>query len=202
MTEFNRRQFVVGRIHRLLACDPARLTPSAGAQLAQLRRALGKPPGSVPDVWGTTLDGIPDTVTGAAREREELAIHLALTHFAAHQQSRRTSMHAEQRPFASAVRALAEEQMGGSERGVHDAPAYRRLIALASTSHLPTAVAHALGLIHQLRAAEIAFDYGRYTDNLYWLQVPGQATRVQRGWGRDFHRLYTTTQTPDEGDDA
>lgn len=202
MTAFNRRRFVVGRIHRLLGDDPARLSPTAGAQLAQLRRALGKPPGTVPDVWGLTLDGIPDDVRGQAREREELAVHLALTHFATHQQSRQASMHVAERPFAAAVRELADRQARESGTDVHETPAYRRLVALASTSQLATTVTHARGLISQLRAADLGFDYGRYTEDLYWLQVPGQAVRVQRGWGRDFHRRPTdpAMDTTSEGE--
>lgn len=201
MTEFSRKTLVVRRIRQLLGSDPSHLTPVAGAQLAQLRRALGRPPGSVPEVWALTLEEIPDSLPAITREREEWAIHVALTHFAAHQQSRRGAMHVEGRPFATAVRLLALEQKG--DRDIHETPAYLRLVALASTSQLPTAVTHARGLINQLRSADLGFDYGRYADDLYWLQVPGQAVRVQRDWGRDFHRTTSdTTHTRDEGDDA
>lgn len=203
MSTFDRRAFVVSRIRRLLGSDPARPSPTAGAQLAHLRRALGKAPGSVPEVWGLTVDGIPDDVRGIAREREEMAIHLALTQFASHQQSRQSAMHTDARSFAGAVRALADRQAAETGVDVHETPAYRRFVALASTSQLTTAITHARGLISQLRSADLAFDYGRYVDDLYWLQIPGQAVRVQRNWGRDFHRMPThDTALPDEGDDA
>ncbi len=204
MTTFDRRRFVVARIHRLVGVDPSHLSPTAGAQLAQLRRALGKPPGSVPEVWAITMDGLPDDLRGRSREREELAIHLALTHFASHQQGQSASMHAEVRPFAAAVRILAGQQAShmGGQTDVHETAAYRHLVALASSSNLGATVSHARGLINQLKAADLAFDYGRYVDDLYWLQVPGQVVRVQRGWGRDFHSSMANaaTQPTTEGE--
>ena len=188
MTTFERRRLVTGRIRRLTDGSA-----SSGAQLAALRRGLGKAPGSVPEIWGLTLEGLPEDLRGGAREREELAIHLALTHFAFHQQSKKASMHNPDVRFGQAVRSLAVIQMT-SEKDPHQTPAYRRFTTLAAARGLTAATTHLRGLIGQMRANDISFDYGRFVDDLYWLQVPSTAVTVQRAWGRDFHHLNKPEQ--------
>ncbi|GAB3622654.1 hypothetical protein GCM10027418_07360 [Mariniluteicoccus endophyticus] len=183
MTESQTCGELVRRRIATIASDPANLTPHGRAALAHLRHGLGKPPGSVPQIWELTL--VDDRASGGPSWRET-AVHVALTQWAAHQQSKTVPMHTTDRRFGEALRLLAERQ---ERRNPQSTPAYRRMMALASGRSLAGITTHARGLIDQLRAAGIGFDYGRWADNLYLLQVPGRAVDVQREWGRDFYRL-------------
>ena len=177
---------VVSRIHSV-ASEPKELSPYGRAALAKLRRGVGKEPGTVPEIWGLTLDGLGDQ-RGLAAQRRENAVHVALTQWALHQQSKQASMHSSARSFGEALRLLALTQKS-PDQGLHDTPAYRRMMALASSRTLPGITTHARGLISQLRSTDIGFDYGRWADDLYWIQVPSRTASVQRQWGRDFYRL-------------
>lgn len=157
------------------------------AALASLRRGVGKPPGSIPEIWQFTL---PDTLGGSLwGDRRETAVHIALTHWALHQQATSSPMHQPGRRFGTALRLLAS--LAGRDKP-QDTPAYRRMMALASNRTLTGITTHARGLITQLRRGAIGFDYGRWADDLELLQIPGRATDVQRRWGRDFYRIRDT----------
>lgn len=175
---------VAARIHSL-APNPGELSPFGRAALARLRRGVGKPPGSVPQIWDLTLDGLAQG-RGLTAERREIAVHVALTQWAMHQQSKTTPMHSPDRSFGEGLRLLARSQ---KPEAPQDTPAYRRMMALASSRSLAGITTHSRGLISQLRGIGVAFDYARWADDLYWLQVPGRMTEVQRRWGRDFYRL-------------
>lgn len=183
-------RYVATRI-AALAPDPVRLSPYARAALAQLRRGVGKEPGSVPRIWELTLAA--STEDGSQPGGwEENAVHIALTQWAMHQQSKTSPMHNPARSFGEALRLLASKQ---DRVKPHSTAAYRRMMALASSRQLTGITTHARGLIGQLRSEGISFDYGRWADDLYALQVPGRLAEVQRRWGRDFYRLSDQSVT-------
>lgn len=184
--EFDLGKFVGRRIQGLLGDTPGNLRPTSRAMLAQLRQAETKEAGTVPAIWPLTAEGIPDDLPYPL-ERER-AIHAALTQFAVHQQSCSAAMHDPQVPFGRAVRKLAQQQASGSQE-LHDTAVYRRFSAMSTATSLSSLLVHARGIISQLRSKNIAFNYAAYANNLYWFQIPGQAAKVQRQWGRDFHRL-------------
>lgn len=179
-------KLVASRIYSI-AAEPGNLSPYGRAALAKLRRGIGKAPGAVPEIWELTLDGLGDQ-GGFENERRENAVHVALTQWATHQQSKQTSMHVFNRSFGEALRLLALSQRG-PEQGLQDTAAYRRMMALASNRTLIGISTHARSLIGQLRSADIGFDYAQWADDLYWIQVPRRMVSVQRRWGRDFYRL-------------
>lgn len=184
-------RYVASRIESL-APDPARLSPYARAALANLRRGVGKTPGSVPQIWELTMASFEEEGS-PARDREETAIHIALTQWAQHQQSKSSPMHNPERSFGEALRLLAARQ---DRAKPHDTAAYRRMMALASNRQVVGIVTHARGLIGQLRSESVSFDYGRWADDLYSLQIPARLADVQRRWGRDFYRM--SDQSVDE----
>lgn len=196
-SDFRIGDFVIRRIHHLLGADPANPSPASRALMAQLRQAASSEPGTAPSVWGVTLEGLPDLPPGR-RERTEQAIHIALTQFAEHQQSRQRSMHDAKQPFGRAVRRLASAQ---NPDAPHETPVYRRFTAMSTATTLPGLLAHSRGLITQLRSHEIPFNYGRYAEDLYWFLSPQGAREVHRQWGRDFHRQITPEiQSTSEGE--
>lgn len=174
---------VAARINALMKNPESPYTRRA---LAELRRGVGKEPGSVPQIWQYTHA---EDANGRTSSWRENAVHLALTQWAMHQQSKTKQMHRQGQTFGGALRLLAR---GQDAQAPEKTPAYRRMMALASARSLPAITTHARGLIGLLRAQEIGFDYDGWANDLYWIQVPGHAVDVQRRWGRDFYRLQDT----------
>ena len=159
-------------------------SPYAAATLARLRRAVGKEPGSVPDVWEVTLDGAPVGVGYTSDEPSwsERAAHTALTLYAVHQQARSEPMHARGRGFGTAARQLA------TATGAVEAVA-RRFHAVGTATEFAEVAYHARSMVTQLRGASIPLDYGVLADQFVALQRPGSIARVRLVWGREFHRV-------------
>ena len=176
-----------GRLDRLQA-DYLAGSPRARADIAKLRRALGKPAGSVPEVWEYTMKVVPPSLQWDRDEpsRAEQATHAALTLFAKHQQSMTVPAHQHSASFGQAVGHLARTEER-SQQAVT-----RRFMAVATAGSVGEMLTHMRGLINQLRSARIGFDYARLADDLCGLLVPDRAQRVRLAWGRDFYR---TTET-------
>ncbi|MDQ2837591.1 MAG: type I-E CRISPR-associated protein Cse2/CasB [Actinomycetota bacterium] len=175
-------ELVHSRVTQLQAKQLAR-SASARATLAQLRRAVSKEPGSVPEVWEFTLSGvrIPPSYPDDKPAPTEYAAHIAMTLYAVHQQSRPVGMHQRGHRLGSAVRRLAKGM-------TDDIAVTRRFQALGTAQDLTEVTYHARGLISQLRAASIPLDYGLFADQLFLLQDPRRAGSVRLSWGREFHR--------------
>ena len=125
---------VYGRVGGLIVNRLWKETPSARALRAQLRGALSREAGSVPELWDLTLDGRPGYL-GDEPTRGEKAVHGALTLWALHQGSNTRPMHdTSDRPrsFASAIRIVAEGQSG--DKRAEEAAIYRRFSRLRDFS--------------------------------------------------------------------
>ena len=63
------------------------------AELAKLRRGVGRKPGDLPELWGSFLLGMPESFQGrSGPSHAEWAVYLALTLYAVHQQSTSKTM--------------------------------------------------------------------------------------------------------------
>lgn len=198
---------VVGMVARL-APDSGPTAASVSA-CAQLRRGLGREPGSVPEIWPWTVDGLTNDETSDRVTAEEAAVHHALTLFAFHQQGKSARMHDPDRTFGAAVRWLADR--GRGERPIHETPVYRRFSALTTAGSVGEVSVHGRGLVGQLKAEGLGFDYARFADDLFYLGLPGRAAAVRRRWSRAFFArqlaaedpsldIQPIDQTPVEGD--
>jgi CRISPR system Cascade subunit CasB len=167
------------------------------ASLARLRANLGREPGTDPTVWAWTIDGVPGEPRGDAPTYEEWAVHLALTLFASHQQSRPGTMHHPGVGFGAAVarldRAVAREGVDGPSS------VRRRFDAAVTSASLPELAHHLRGLVKQLRGAGVGLDYGMLADDLVQFQRPGGADTVRRRWARQYYHLdrNVPVATPD-----
>jgi CRISPR system Cascade subunit CasB len=176
-------RFVAGRVSRLQESYLAG-SPAAQADLAKLRRAAGKAPGSVAEVWELTLGGVPQYGSYLADEPSpnEWACHTALTFYSLHQRSKSLRMHQAGVGLGEAVRRL---------RAGDDPAISRRFSMVATATDLSEVSYHARSLLGQLRDADVPLDYGRLADQLVWLQIPSRAAGVRLAWGREFHRTVT-----------
>lgn len=170
---------------------------SARAQLARLRRAVSKSPGSQPDVWEITTNCIPlelidehDDVASPG----EWAAHLALTLYAVHQQSSKNPMHrktnkseGEYHGLGNAVNELVRinrANQKGEELEYGEMP--HRFAALVTADTIGEVAHYARQLIQQLRAVEVPLDYGRLVGQLYDYQYPFATDQVRLSWAREY----------------
>jgi CRISPR system Cascade subunit CasB len=164
--------------------------PAAVAALARLRRGVGKGPGEVIDLLEYTTVTWP--VDGDEPGDEEWAVHVALTLFAVHQQSRGERMHRRGRGLGVALRSLHD----GDQRTLPD-PLARRFRMLGTADDFAEFTHHLRGVVQLLRAGGAPLDYGVLTDQLVDWQR-GHRSRVQLAWGRQFHRARHTPDAPRE----
>ena len=62
--------------------------PQRRAELAELRRGVGRQPGDLPALWGALLADMPEQLQGSnGPSKAEWAVYTALTLFALHQRS-------------------------------------------------------------------------------------------------------------------
>lgn len=160
------------------------------AQLAQLRKGVGKQPGDMPELWGTLFSEMPEELmskNGEPTSGEE-AIYIALTTYAWHQQGkdmREQNMHKQGISLGQALAGLASEDADDKER------IGKRLKMFATASNINVAARHLLGLVSLLNSENIGMDYARLAVDLYGLQDKDDAHKVRLIWGQDFYRKST-----------
>jgi len=167
----------------------------ARAALARLRRGVGKAPGSLPELWPVTLEGMPPALVGrgTAPSRAEWAAYTALTLFALHQQGKdpqRECMSREGVDLGTAVWRLVSEP--------EDEERVKRRFDAAVTADDPEEFAHHLrGLIQLMKQKNIALDYPALGQQLYRFQFPALRDAIRLQWGRAFYSAKYTQNTTD-----
>lgn len=157
--------------------------PAARADLARLRRGLGKRVGDVPEIWELTVGAVPEHLAGRTRpSAAEQAAHAALTLYAMHQQSASGPMHVSGVSFGEAVGRLRSHG-DRSEEAVT-----RRFMAVATSESPEELLMHVRGLIAQLRSAGVGFDYSLFAGDVEDLLRRDRAKAVRLRWGRDYYR--------------
>ncbi len=167
-TNREKRPFFWEREHRADLPD--------GADLAALRRGVGREPGSVPQMWQyyTTLQADGHLTT---RLRAE---HAALTLFAIHQQSLPRSAHELGSGLGTAVKELR-----ASGKFSPDA-VDRRFGTAATATSLSEASYHLRGLVRQLRQIQRPLDYTALFWDLVTWQNPARLGQVRRRWAAQY----------------
>ena len=160
------------------------------ATLAQLRRGLGKTPGSIPDIWGITIEGIPDGFIslGSKPSKGEWAVHIALTLFAMHQQGVEKKMNSNER----------EDSLGGALRKLiksedDEIRIKRRFDALATSGSIEELSNHLRGLVQLLKGDGIPLNYGKLAEEIFLYQMPTVEDSIRLKWGRDFYKYRKKT---------
>lgn len=168
------------------------------ADLANLRRGIGKRPGELPELWGLLFRDLPEELMSKNGEpsRAEWAISGALTLYALHQQGAKkgTNMNQKGRRLGLAVSQLVGDGNEDRLKAVQ-----RRFNAFATARDMPECMHHLRGLIQLLRSEEIPLDYEELALNLYDFQNQKQAANIRLLWGEDFYRnLFRAKEGKDE----
>ncbi|GAA2009289.1 hypothetical protein GCM10009799_41420 [Nocardiopsis rhodophaea] len=152
----------------------------AGADLAALRRGLGRTAGAVPEMWRyyTTLNR-----EGELRP-ELVAEHVALSLFGLHQQSQSARMHRPGIGVGDAGLALRNSEKYSSE-------AVDRRITMVATATSPTElIGHLRGLITLLSNAGQPLDYTRLHQDVRGWHYPESRDRIRQRWGGQYHNRH------------
>lgn len=159
------------------------------AQLANLRRGIGKKPGDLPELWGTLFADMPENMMSQTGEptRAEWAVYIALTLYALHQQSkniRAKNMHCTENNgrLGLAIGSLIKDPEDRERIA-------RRFNAFATANDIQEAAHYLRGVIDLLRADDISLDYVQLACELYRFQDPNAAPNVRLKWGQDFYRI-------------
>ena len=133
--------------------------PQRRAELAELRRGVGRQPGDLPALWGALLADMPEQLQGSnGPSKAEWAVYTALTLFALHQQGEAgVSVNQMGRTLGGAVRQLAEASAPGQDWT--ESSVLRRFNALATADSMPEVSHHLRGMIQLLRREGIPLDY-------------------------------------------
>lgn len=159
------------------------------AALAKLRRGVGKNPGSSPELWELTLYEFPEELMGSAAKpsQGEWAVHIVLTLFSVHQQSKdihTQCMNQNRAVLGRSLRRLVKDQ--------EDEGRIKRRFDAVVTSQSPRELAnHLRGLVQLLRDAGIPLDYPALGMDIYRFQFPTLRDGVRLQWGRDYYRQPT-----------
>ena len=174
--------------------------PQRRAELAELRRGVGRQPGDLPAVWGALLADMPEQLQGSnGPSKAEWAVYTALTLFALHQQGEAgVSMNQPGRTLGGAVRQLAEKTAAGQDWT--ESSVLRRFNALATADSMPEVSHYLRGMVQLFRGNEpkLKLDYPRLAVELYRFQLPDQAANVRLQWGRDLYQMNADTPETEE----
>ncbi len=185
------RQYVRGRLAQWQREKNEHLVR---ADMAHLRRGIGKRPGDLPELWGLLFSGFPEELMSRDGEptRAEWAVSGALTLYALHRQGM-DNAHADGRRLGLAVREIA----GDSEDALK--AVQRRFNAFATARSMPECMQHLRGLVQLMKSHEVSLDYAELAADLYEFQTSDGAARVRLRWGQDFYRgLLRATEGKDD----
>lgn len=186
--------FVVRRIAGIQASylDPTR-HKFGTRQLAVLRHAITKKPGSDPDIWMIEFGELPENLVGTGPDASmaENAVHAALTLYSVHQQSQTIGMHqvGREHSLGSAIKQLITKNQS-KYQNLEDGQMPHRFSALITAESFTEVMYYARQLVQQLRAEDIPLDYGLLAQQFYDLQDPYRADGVRLAWGRDFVKTH------------
>jgi len=169
-------------------------SPKSQAACAKLRRAIGKPPGSTPEIWEVTLEGAPDEWQSCDDEPSpaEWAVHTALTLYAMHRQGKDYSMQSDSISFASATALIIRDDDARLDA------IRRRFNAMATAAELTELAYHARSIIQILKAGDIPMNYPRFAEDLFRFQKPRSKDGVRLRWGEEFYRILSFNQKKDD----
>lgn len=173
-----------------------------GAELAKLRRGVGKEPGDLPELWGSFLQDMPEAFLAGVKEPTyaEWAVYLTITLYALHQQGQDSSVNREGNTLGRAVHELAEKKTSPGQDWT-ESSILRRFNALATADSMSEVSYHLRGMIQLMRSEGVRLDYPQLAVDLYELQwelngeqIVERRPHVRLRWGQDLYRMKQTEE--------
>lgn len=173
--------------HKIIKMTESKNESEVRAKLANLRRGIGKAPGSMPELWGVTMDGMPEELVskGDTPTYGEWAAHTALSLYALHQQGKDIKsqcMNMDGAALGTSLKKLIKDESD-------EIRVKRRFDAAATSEDLGEFAHHLRGLVQFLKAQGIPLDYPALAEDLYRFQFSEARDSVRLNWGRDFYRM-------------
>ena len=164
-------------------------SPDASAQLAKLRRGVGKTISDSSESWAIILADLPQELLGKGRgdkfepSPSENAIHASLGLFALHCRGNDVGDVSSDGSFAKACRRLVNPS------GSNEVAVSRRFDAILSADSFEELTYHARGMVNMMASSSptIGFDYRSFAEDLYNIQFPDGRRRTLLRWGQDFY---------------
>lgn len=165
-----------------------------GEDLAVLRRGIGRPAGTVLEMFSFYTCPVDDYAARRGEvSTEQEAEHIALALYGLHQQSQDQPMHRDGAGLGRAMLALRRH-----DRTSDEAVDSRFQQAFSATSI--TALQWRLrGLVTQLKDIKQPLDYDRLISDIHDWNRPDRRSRVRRRWGLDYYGWTQKPQAPQPG---
>jgi len=178
-------EFVRQKINYLKVNNNDSLTK---ATLAKLRRGIGKIPGSQPELWDVTLNGLPVSLSSISEEPSigEWSVHTALCLYALHQQGKdikNQCMHKTDKTLGLAVKQLIDKDKN------NEVSVMRRFHIVASSDTRERFIWQLRSLVQLMKNKDIPLDYARLARDIYLFQIPDFRDGVRLQWGQDLYRM-------------
>lgn len=161
------------------------------ALLADLRKGIGKHPGSQPRIWGFLLQDMPENLTGRYGEPSyaEWAVYTTFTMYSLHQQGKDICTNdMDCKESKSLGKAMAEVVHTEEDQD----RIIRRLNTLITSQDFTGMSFYLKSIIQVLRKEGISLNYIELGKDLYLLQFPDLKQKICFKWGEDFYRELTS----------
>ena len=173
-------------------------TPSSRANLAILRRGLGKEIEEYAEAWEFIYTDFPNELTGknGGVSEAERAIYAALTLFAMHQQALDHSVHNKEMKFGEATASII------SIKKENESAVTRRFNSLITSDGFSELTNHLRNMIHLIKSTDstIGFDYEEFASDLFFFQLPDSKKNIKIRWGKQFYRNNVESNKSEESE--
>lgn len=164
-------------------------SPSSKANLAKIRRTVGKPLNEATEVWPILFDNLPEEFISdyGKPTYEEVAIYHAIQLYALYQQGgqsfQRLSEHNEDNKKPNIGYYLSSLRKEDSTTATD-----RRFSAMITSSTLEELVYHLRHMLNLLKSKSSyrKIDFAKLAEDLYWYQKNNQET-VRLEWARSYY---------------
>lgn len=159
-------------------------TSAGKAQLANLRRGVGKVPGELPELWGMFLNDLDEDLlsTNGKPTYAEWSIYLSLTMFALHQQGNGESVAVKDKSLGKAAAELMNENTDEERNRI-----LRRFGPVVTAKDMYELSHHLRSLVQLMKATGVGLDYVKLAVDIYDFQCDNIRKKVQLKWGQDFY---------------
>ena len=165
-------------------------TGSGKANMAELRKGVGKFPGELPSLFGMLLEDMPESFLSKSGvpTKEEWACYIALTLFSWHQQGNdvKTELMHTDNPVSvgNAARQL-KNALGDANA---DERMIKKLRSVVSANDVQGFSQHLRCMIKMLADKKIRMNYAMLAKDIYEWQFLESRNSVNLRWGQDYYK--------------